>query len=118
MSEEREIIDGAQRGRPGRRSVEDKRDAVLELLAGKATVDQLARRYGVKPETVEKWRADAIAGVEEALRSNGASKRERELERENNDLRSVVTTLSIDKELLKREIDKCRGPSGPGKSRK
>jgi hypothetical protein len=35
---------GESRGRPGRRSVEDRQRAVLELMAGKATVDQLARR--------------------------------------------------------------------------
>ena len=37
-----------RRGRPGRRSAEDRRDAVLQLLSGKATVDQLAMRYGVR----------------------------------------------------------------------
>ena len=41
------------RGAPGRRSVEDKVSAIRELLSGKATVDQLALRFGVKPETVE-----------------------------------------------------------------
>lgn len=39
---EREEREGAVRGRPGRRSVEDRTEAVLALLAGKATVDQLA----------------------------------------------------------------------------
>lgn len=115
--EEREMVDGGQRGRPGRRTAQEKQDAVLQLLAGKATVDQLARRYGVRPATVEGWREAAMAGVEAALRSGGVSKRERELERENKNLRGVVTTLSIDKALLEREVSKCRGPSRPGKSR-
>lgn len=119
MSEEdREMVDGGQRGRPGRRSVQEKQHAVLQLMAGKATVDQLARRYGVKPETVEKWREAALVGVEEALRGGGASKRERELEKERNELRGVVTDLSIDKALLEREVQKFRGPTRPGKSRK
>jgi transposase-like protein len=39
------------RGRPGRRSAEDRRRAVLELLGGKATVDQIAMRFGVLPQT-------------------------------------------------------------------
>ncbi|MGC3998577.1 MAG: hypothetical protein QM767_14370 [Anaeromyxobacter sp.] len=56
------------RGRPGRRSAEDRRRAVLELLGGKATVDQVAMRFGVLPETVEGWRADALAGIDAALR--------------------------------------------------
>jgi hypothetical protein len=51
MSDEqkdREVVEGAQWGRPGRRSVEDRTQAVLELLAGKATVDQLARRQPLR----------------------------------------------------------------------
>jgi len=92
---------------------------VLELMAGKATVDQLARRYGVKPETVEKWREHAMSGVEEALRRGQKSKRERVLEQEVGELRAVVTDLSIDRELLKREVDKLKGgPTRRGRSRK
>ena len=116
--EEREMVDGGQRGRPGRRSVAEKKDAVLALLSGKATVDQLALKYGVRGETIEKWRDAAMVGVEESLRSGGVSARERELARENDDLRTVVTSLSIDKELLKREVSKHKGPTWPGKSRK
>ncbi len=58
----------AVRGRPGRRTAEERRTAVLELLSGKATIDQLARRFGVLPSTIEGWRADALAGIAEALR--------------------------------------------------
>jgi transposase-like protein len=102
-TEERREVDGGQRGRPGRRSVQDRKDAVLQLLAGKAKVDQLARQYGLRPETVEGWRADALSGVEEALRRGGGpTPRERELEREVRDLRAAGTDLSIDKALLKR----------------
>src|SRR3990170_6338777 len=52
----------AARGRPGRRTAEERRTAVLELLGGKATVDQLARRFGGLPSTIEGWRADALEG--------------------------------------------------------
>jgi hypothetical protein len=72
----------------------------------------------VRPETVEGWRADALARVEEAMRRGGGpSPRERDLEREVRDLRAAVADLSIDKALLKRELDKCRPPSGPARSR-
>ena len=36
----------ARRGRPGRRTAAERKQAVLQLLAGKATLDQLARRFG------------------------------------------------------------------------
>ena len=47
-----EIVDGALRGRPGRRTGDERTRAVLELLSGKATVDQLALRFGVQSETI------------------------------------------------------------------
>ena len=120
MSEEHdETVDGAVRGRPGRRSAEEKRIAVLQLLAGKATLDQLAQRYGVKPQTVERWREQALGAVEDALRGGGRNPRERDLEKQVDQLRSVVTDLSIDKEILKREVDRLKvGPTKPGRSRR
>lgn len=51
------------RGRPGRRTVKERQRAVLDVLAGKATADQVARRPGVLPATVEGWRVDALAGI-------------------------------------------------------
>ena len=73
---------GVQRGRPGRRTAEDRTTAVVELLSGKASVDTLARGFGVTPETIEKWREEALAGLAEAMRRGAKSPRERELERD------------------------------------
>jgi DNA-binding NarL/FixJ family response regulator len=70
------------RARPGRRTVEERQQAVLDLLAGKATVDQIARRLGVQASTVEGWREDAMGGIAEALRrGSGKTPGELELER-------------------------------------
>ncbi len=55
---------GVRRGRPGRRSTEERTQAVLELLSGKATVDQLAFRFGVQPSTVQRWHEAALEAVE------------------------------------------------------
>ncbi|WP_373044950.1 transposase [Vulgatibacter sp.] len=70
-----------RRGRPGRRGAEDRREAVLQLLAGKASVDPLAMRYGVYPSTIESWRDEALAGIEKMI-ERGSSKRAREAELE------------------------------------
>ena len=84
MSNDDQKDENVVRGRPGRRSVEDRRSAVMELLSGKASVDLLARRYGVKPETIEGWREEAVGAIDEALRrGTGKGAREHELEREN-----------------------------------
>jgi transposase-like protein len=106
------------RARPGRRSVEERQQAVLELFAGKATVDQIARRLGVHASTVEGWRQDALAGVEQALRrGTGKTAAELELERKHRDLEKVVTTLSIQKCLLENalEAERAKRPTGPAR---
>jgi transposase len=100
---EAEASTDERRGRPGRRSVEDRASAVLELLSGKASIDQLARRFGVHPSTVEKWRQDALDGMAVALRQGtGKSGREVELEKRVKDLERAFTDVAIKKELLER----------------
>lgn len=114
--------DGADvRARPGRRTVEERQRAVLDLLGGKATVDQIARRLGVLAETVEGWRQDALTGMEESLRrGTGKTPRELELERENDKLRRVVTQTAIEKCLLEQALDteRQKRPTPPARSRR
>jgi transposase-like protein len=88
---------------------------VLELLSGKASVDQLAFRFGVQAETIERWREQALVGIEAALREGGVgSARERELERKVEVLEKTVTGLAMQREVLQRAIDSR--PSLPGRS--
>ncbi len=109
--------DVARRKRPGRRTAAERKQAVLQLLAGKATVDQLARRFGVKPETVEGWRDLAMQAMDDIFRQGTAqSPREAELERERTTLEKVVTRLTMKNELMERALKEF--PSRPGRSRR
>ena len=100
-----------------RRTAAERKQAVLQLLAGKATVDQLARRFGVKPETVEGWRDLALEAVEDAFRQGTTqSPREAELERERATLEKVVTRLTMKNELMERALKAL--PTRPGRSRR
>ena len=88
---------------------------MLELLAGRATVDQVARRFGVRAETVEGWRELAFEGIEGAFRQGGGrSTRERVLEQERRTLEKVVTRLTMQNELLQRALKEF--PRRPGES--
>jgi transposase-like protein len=110
----------AVRGRPGRRSVEERRHAVLELISGKAGIDQLAQQFGVLPSTIEAWRDEALDGITEALRRGTAkSPREAELERENVDLREALVESTMKVTLLQRAagIHGAR-PTRPARSRR
>jgi transposase-like protein len=85
--------------------------AVLELLAGKASVDQIARRHGVQAETVERWREVALEGLATSMRQgSGKSGRELALERELRDLEQVFTRVAMQKELLERALNERPSP--------
>ena len=104
-----------KRGRPGRRSVEDRVEAVLDLLSGKASVDQIARRHGVQAETVERWREVALEGLATSLRQgSGKTGRELALERDLRDLEQAFTRVAMQKELLERALNER--PSRPRRS--
>jgi transposase-like protein len=108
----------APRGRPGRRSAEEKTQAVLELLSGKTTVDSLARRFGVREQTVEQWRQEAVASIGAAMRQgDGKSASERALEKELHGLKKAFTDLAIRHELVKQALE-ARPPSQPRRSAK
>jgi transposase-like protein len=78
---------------------------VLQLLGGKASIDQIALRFGVQGETVERWREQALAGIEVALRSGQTSSaRERELEVQLQTLEKAFTHLAIKHELVERAL--------------
>jgi len=103
-----------RRGRPGRRSLEDRTHAVLDLLSGKASVDQLARRFGVQSATIEKWREVALEGIVQSMRQgSGKSARELELEKQLKTLERAFTDVAIKKELLERALS--QRPTPPGK---
>ena len=110
-----EATAGVTRGRPGRRSAQECTQAVVELLSGKASVDQVARRFGVQPATVEKWRQIAVESIASGLRQGTAkSAHELELEKQLHSLERAFTDLAIRHELVQRAL-KDR-PTLPGRS--
>lgn len=113
---------GAVRGRPGRRSSGERREAVLALLAGKASVDQVARQYGVHPQTVEGWRDAALIAIEQAMSlGGGPTLRERELEKEVGQLKAAVAQLSVERALAIQGVEEWKRqsrPSRPTRSRR
>lgn len=106
---------GACLSAPGR---DERTAAILELLSGKATVDQVAFRFGVHPKTVERWREVALEGIERSMRQgSGKSKREKELEGKLKALERAFTDLAIRHELVERALSErpTRPLSAPGR---
>lgn len=104
------------RGRPGRRTVAERHDAVLRLLSGRASADQLARQYGVLPETVLGWRDTALSAFESALRSgDGRSERERALEREVVDLKDALSRATVERAVAIRAVEEWKQQTRPSR---
>jgi putative transposase len=88
--------DTALRGRPGRRTAAERTEAVLALLSGKASVDQIALRFGVQASTVERWREQALEAIEGALRTgNVKSAQEQQLEKKLTTLEKAFTAREV-----------------------
>lgn len=94
----------------------------MALLAGKASVDQVAKQYGVLPSTVEGWRDAAVAAVEQAMVvGGGPSAKERELEREVSQLRSALAQATLERAIAMQGVDEWKRasrPSRPARSRR
>jgi transposase-like protein len=117
-----ESAGGVTRGRPGRRSATERREAVMALLSGKSSADQLARQYGVHADTVLGWRDAAVSAIEEAMVTGGGeSSRERALEREVTQLRSALAQATLERSIAMQGVEEWKRasrPSRPARSRR
>lgn len=112
-------VEAETRGRPGKRSIQEKQQAVLDVVSGKATVAQIAKRLCVLPETVESWKEDGLAAMEGAFRQGPSqSEEDKKLAAENAQLKRVVVKLEMQKELLENalETERNKRPTRPGRS--
>jgi len=94
----------------------------MALLAGKASVDQVAHQYGVLPETVEGWRDAALIAIEQAMAvGGGPTAKEHELEKELAETRAALARVSVERALAIEaalEWKKTSRPSRPARSRR
>jgi transposase-like protein len=121
---EKSSVDGNEqfvRGRPGRRSAAERREAVMALIAGKASVDQLAKQYGVLPSTVEGWRDAALLAIEQAMTMGASTPKERELEAKVEELEVALKRITIEHALAMNGVEewkKTARPTRPARSRR
>jgi transposase-like protein len=86
----------------------------MSILAGKASVDQVAKQYGVHVATVQGWRDAAVMAVEQAMMlGTGSSPRERELEREVDQLRSALAQATLERAIAMQGVEEWKRASRP-----
>lgn len=109
------------RGRPGRRSAAERREAVMAVIAGKSSIDQVAKQYGVLPSTVEGWRDAAVLAIEQAMAMGNSTPKERELEAKVEELEVALKRISIQHALAMNGVEewkKTARPTRPARSRR
>lgn len=88
--------------------IDGKVTIVLAGLKGEEPIANVCRRPGISERAFYGWRTQFLEGRKEALRGSTPSKRERALEKENEELKLVVAELTLANRLLK----KLKGRSG------
>ena len=89
----------AVRGGKGRWSARRKMTVVLELLRG-AELEATSRKYGVTAATLTHWREAFVEGGEAGLKIRATDV----VDDERKTLKSVVTNLVMDNEVLRERI--------------
>ena len=97
----------------GRWSAGRKRDVVLRLLQGES-LDALSREIGVEVYRLEKWREDALAGMDASLKR----RREDPVQAELDTAMKRIGELTMENELLWRRVRSKAGPLARGRSSK
>ena len=82
----------------GRYSAALKEKVSLEALKGEKTLQQIASENNISPELVRQWKIQALEGVSQIFKRS--KRREKDLEEQNDLLKSL---------LCKREIEKIQG---------
>ena len=77
---------------------------VLQIIRGETTVVEAARQHGLTVREVEEWRDNALAGMENSLRSrprDEANQKEHEIKQLKQKIGDLVMDIEIYKEAMR-----------------
>ena len=83
------------------RTKEEKARIVMEALSGSTSIAEICRRYNVASSAFYKWRDAFIAGGTASLEP-GKSSKEVQLQREVDNLKTIIGYLTVANETLKK----------------
>jgi transposase len=86
-----------------RRSAEEKARIALEALREDRPVREVAEQYGVHPNQITTWKRRLLDNAGNVFRNGGGS-REKELEREREDLLRELGQQQVEKAFLKKKL--------------
>jgi len=76
----------------------------LEAIRGEKTIAEIASEYKVHPNQVGQWKKKALAGLPEIF-EKGDSKKDKELEKEKDNLYKQIGKMKIENDWLKKKLD-------------
>ncbi|EQB66067.1 MAG: transposase repeat family ISCc3 [Thermoplasmatales archaeon I-plasma] len=83
------------------RTKEEKARIVMEALTGNTSIAEICRRYNVTSSAFYKWRDAFIAGGTASLEAGKTSK-EMQMQREMENLKTIIGDLTVANETLKK----------------
>jgi len=86
-----------------RRGAEEKARIALEALREDRPVREVAEQYGVHPNQITTWKRQLLDNAGNVFR-NGSGSREKELEREREDLLRELGQQQVEKAFLKKKL--------------
>ena len=91
------------------RTKEEKARIVMEALTGNTSIAEICRRCNIASSAFYKWRDAFIAGGTASLEAGKTSK-EMQMQREMENLKTIIGDLTVANETLKKY--NCRGEGG------
>jgi len=85
----------------------------VEAIAGHKTVNEIASAYEIHPSQVNKWKAEALARLPEALADGRQAKAQTDSQTEAR-LYQEIGRLTMEVEYLKKKLGLCRSESDAG----
>jgi putative transposase len=87
-----------------------KAKVALEALREESTVQEIAVKYGVHPNQIAQWKAQAVAGLADLFeRPNKKSEEDRAAESERDELLKTIGTQKVEIDFLKKKYRQIYG---------
>lgn len=87
-----------------------KAKVALEALREESTIQELSVKYGVHPNQISKWKAQAIAGMADIFeRPNKKSEEEKKTEEEKDGLLKTIGEQKVEIDFLKKKYRQIYG---------
>ena len=88
-----------------RRSKEEKARIALEAMKEERPLAEISSQYGIHPNQITRWKKQLIQNAGEAFSNDNNNKKEKELEKYQDELYKEIGKLRVENEFLKKKLN-------------